>query len=54
MAFQISPGVSVQERDITTIVPSVGVSDGGTVGFFEWGPGEQATLIDSQDTLRST
>lgn len=54
MAFQISPGVSVQERDITTIVPSVGTSDGGTVGFFEWGPGEQVTLIDSQDTLRST
>ena len=51
MAFQVSPGVNVSEIDLTTIIPAVSTSIGATVGFFNWGPVDEVTTVDSQDTL---
>ncbi len=31
MAFQVSPGVLVTEKDLTNIVPAVATSSGGVV-----------------------
>jgi len=44
MAFQLSPGVTVVETDLTTTIPSVPTSIGGFVGQFQWGP-----VLDVQD-----
>jgi phage tail sheath protein FI len=38
MAFYLSPGVYVTEIDLTTIVPSVGTTEGAYAGQFVWGP----------------
>lgn len=38
MAFQLSPGVNVTEKDLTTIVPTVATTAAGMAGLFEWGP----------------
>ena len=51
MAFQVSPGVSVAEVDLTTRVPVPSVSDGGFAGIFKWGPVETPTMITSEDQL---
>ena len=51
MAFQLSPGVQVQERDLTTIVPSVATSAGGFAGAFQWGPVDEVTTVDSENNL---
>ena len=53
MGFQISPGVNVTERDLTTIVPAVATTNAGMVGGFRWGPVEERTLVDSENTLRA-
>ena len=53
MAFQVSPGVNVSEIDLTTIVPAVATSLAGIAGHFEWGPANQAVLIDTPKTFRS-
>ena len=34
MAFQVSPGVLVQERDLTNIIPAVSTSIGAVAGQF--------------------
>ena len=36
MAFQISPGVLVQEKDLSNVVPAVATTIGGIVGDFQW------------------
>lgn len=51
MAFQLSPGVLVQEKDLTAIVPSVATSAGAFAGAFQWGPVGQVTTIDSENNL---
>ena len=38
MAFQVSPGVSVTEKDLTNVVPAVSTSSGGIVITAEKGP----------------
>jgi len=53
MAFQISPGVAVVEKDLTTIVPAVSTTAGGFVGIFEWGPVDQRVIVDGVNNLRS-
>lgn len=53
MAFQISPGIQIQERDLTNIVPAVATTAGGFVGNFIWGPANQRVLIDSEQNLAS-
>ena len=53
MAFQISPGVSVSEVDLTTVVPSVSTTAGAFVGDFQWGPADKRTLITTESELVS-
>ena len=51
MAFQLSPGVSVSEIDLTTVVPAVATSDGAIAGVFRWGPIGERVIIDSENNL---
>jgi len=37
MPFQVSPGIVVTERDLTTVVPNVATSIGAIGGAFQWG-----------------
>lgn len=54
MAFQLSPGVVVTEKDLTTVVPQIATTAGGFVGNFNWGPAEQVTYIGSENELAAT
>jgi len=51
MAFQLSPGVVVTEKDFTSIVPNVATSAGAFVGKFAWGPIEDPVQITSENEL---
>jgi len=53
MAFQVSPGVQVKEKDLTNIIPAVATSTGAFAGNFEWGPCLEPTLISSEEQLVS-
>ena len=45
MGFQISPGVTVTERDLTTIIPAVATTNAGFAGYFQWGPADQRVIV---------
>lgn len=51
MAFQLSPGVVVKEKDFSTIVPAVATSAGAFVGKFGWGPIDDVVQIVSENNL---
>jgi phage tail sheath protein FI len=51
MAFQLSPGVLVTERDLTNVVPAVSSSAGGFVGYFLWGPVNEIQTVSSENEL---
>lgn len=51
MVFMVSPSVSVEEKDLSVIIPNVATSTAATAGQFQWGPVEQITLIDNEDAL---
>lgn len=51
MAFRVSPGVSIKEIDLTTIVPAVATTPGGFAGYFHWGPVEEITTVTQQTEL---
>ena len=51
MAFQVSPGVLVQETDLTNIIPAVSTSIAGAVLTSEKGPMDEVTLISSEKEL---
>ena len=51
MAFQLSPGVNVSEFDLTTIVPSVGTTEGAIAGHFNWGPANTIITISNENEL---
>ena len=51
MAFQLSPGVLVQETDLTNIIPAVATSIGATAIVCEKGPIEEITQISSEKEL---
>ncbi len=48
MAFQVSPGVLVQETDLTNIIPAVSTSIAGAVLTAEKGPIDELTLLSSE------
>jgi len=48
MAYQLSPGVTWSEIDLTTIVPSVATTEGGFAGDFDWGPINEIRLISTE------
>jgi hypothetical protein len=54
MGFQVSPGVSVSEVDLTGIIPAVSTTEGAMAGWFRWGPAEERNLISSEEELAAT
>ena len=54
MAFQVSPGVKVNEIDLTNVVPAVSTSIGGYAGAFNWGPAEEIRTVSSEKELAAT
>jgi len=54
MAFQVSPGVLVQERDLTNIIPAVSTSIGAVAGQFQKGPIDEIISISSEQELVDT
>ena len=53
MAFQVSPGVQVNEIDASGVIPAVSTSIGGFAGAFNWGPVEEVTTVGSETELAS-
>ena len=51
MAFQVSPGVSVTEKDLTNVIPAVSTTSGGIVITAEKGPIDEITTISSEKEL---
>jgi len=51
MPFQVSPGVSISEIDLTTVIPAVSSTTGAIAGRFDWGPVDLRVLVDSEETL---
>ena len=51
MAFLVSPGVQVNEIDLTNVVPAVATSIGAIAGPFEKGPVSSVTTISSEEEL---
>ena len=54
MAFQVSPGVLVQERDLTRIIPAVSTSVGAFAGEFRKGPLDEIITLSSEQELVET
>lgn len=54
MANLLSPGILVQEIDLTTVVPSVATSIGAFAGKFSWGPINEVRTITNEVELVST
>lgn len=54
MAFQVSPGVQVNEIDATNVVPAVSTSIGGFAGSFNWGPVGEVITVGSENELAET
>ena len=51
MAFQVSPGVLVQEKDLTNVIPAVATSIGAIAGDFTKGPVDEIVSISSEKDL---
>ena len=51
MAFQVSPGVLVTEKDLTNVIPAVSTSAGAIVFTAENGPIDEITTISSESEL---
>ena len=54
MAFQVSPGVLVQEKDLTRIIPAVSTSIGAFAGEFRKGALDEVVTISSEQELVDT
>ncbi len=54
MAFQVSPGVLVTEKDLTNVIPAVSTSSAGIVITAEKGPVDEVTQITSENELVET
>jgi hypothetical protein len=51
MGFRVSPGVSIKEIDLTTIVPAVATTPGGFAGYFHWGPVDEIVTTTSETEI---
>lgn len=51
MAFQISPNVLIQERDVSIYIPQIATTAGAFVGNFNWGPAEEFVTISQEKDL---
>ena len=54
MAFQVSPGVLVQEKDLTNVIPAIATTIGAVAGQFSQGPMDEVTTISSEKELVET
>ena len=54
MAFQVSPGVLVQEKDLTNVIPAVATTIGAIAGQFSQGPIDEVISIASEKELIET
>ena len=54
MAFQVSPGVLVKEKDLTNVIPAVTTTIGAVAGQFNQGPMDEVTSISSEKELVET
>ena len=54
MAFQVSPGVLVKEKDLTNVIPAVATTIGAIAGQFSQGPMDEVTSISSDKELVET
>lgn len=54
MAFQVSPAVTVNEADLTNIIPAISSSIAAVAGDFQWGPVSEITTISREDKLVQT
>lgn len=54
MVYQLSAGVNVSEIDLSTVVPSVGTTQGAFAGDFAWGPVGIIVPIADVPTLVNT
>ena len=54
MAFQVSPGVLVQEKDLTNVIPAVATSIGAFAGDFVKGPLDEIVTVSSEKDLVDT
>jgi phage tail sheath protein FI len=51
MAYQLSPGVTWSEIDLTTVVPAVATTEGGFAGDFDWGPVNEIKTVANEVEL---
>jgi len=51
MAYSLSPGVTVSEIDLTTVIPTVATSIAAFAGHFRWGPINEVTTISNEVQL---
>jgi len=51
MAFQVSPGVLVREKDLTNVIPAVATSIGAFAGDFTQGPLDEIVTVGSESEL---
>lgn len=51
MSQQLSAGINISEKDLTTVVPAVATTEGALAGVFQWGPIDKLSLIDSEKKL---
>lgn len=51
MPFALSPGVTIVEKDFSSIIPAVSTSAGAIAGVFSWGPVAEPTTVSSEDVL---
>ena len=49
MAFQVSPGINITEKDLTTVVPNVSTNIGAVAGAYQWGPVLERTSVISEN-----
>ena len=54
MAFQVSPGVQVNEIDLTNVVPAVSTTTGAFAGSFQWGPVDEVRTVSDSKGLVDT
>lgn len=54
MATLVSPGIQIQEIDLTASAPSTTATKAGFAGEFQWGPIEEIVPITSETALVST
>ena len=51
MGFQVSPGVQVNEIDLSAVVPSLPTTEAAIAGLFRWGPVGEDRVISSESEL---